>query len=81
MCNTRGLNCFNDLNVPMDKCFNQCKGLYVDVFKKSSFESNDLMKNMGKIIEKYDAYKRGFQKDIQRIYGSYKITGKFLTKI
>ena len=64
----------------MDECLNQCKGLYVDVFKKSSFESNNIVKNMG-IIEKYDEYKHGFHKDIQRIYGSYKIPGIYLTII
>ena len=32
---------------------------------------------MGKMSAKYEEYKRGFHKDIERVYGSYKMTGTF----
>ena len=77
MCNISGLNCFSGIPVLRNDCLSKCKGLYVDVNRKSSYENIIGINRMGKMSAKYEEYKRGFHKDIERVYGSYKMTGTF----
>ena len=75
MCNISGLHCFSGITVPRNDCLSQCMGLYVDVHRKSRYENIDGLNQLGKIFAKYEEYKRGFKKEIERIYGSYKMIG------
>ena len=72
MCNISGLSCFSGTPVSRNNCLNQCKGIYVDVNRKSSYENINGFNQLGKIAAKYEEYKHGFHKDV---YGSYKMTG------
>ena len=75
MCNVSGLNCFSAITVPRNHCLSQCIGIYVDVNRKSGYENINGFNQLGKIATKYKEYKRGFHKDVERVYGSFKMTG------
>ena len=54
----------------------QCKGLYADVNKKSDFKQIEQIKNIEKIVARYEEYRQGFVADFVN-YDKFNIGGTF----
>ena len=73
LCNPSGTECYKSVKEDATKCLPPCKGLYADVEKEVLKKKLKDIRKFDKLLENYEAYKRGFVDDI---YHPDKILGK-----